>query len=95
MKKILGLTVAALLVMGLVGGGTWAYFTDTETSTGNTFAVGTLDLEVDTENPWTSTAIDNSLTPMAPGDTLTPVSIACNAVRCQFGLIPQEMSGNK
>ena len=36
MKKILGLAVAALLVMGLVGGGTWAYFSDTETSTGNT-----------------------------------------------------------
>ena len=30
MKKILGLTVAALMVMGLIGGGTWAYFTDPE-----------------------------------------------------------------
>ena len=46
MKKILGLSVAALLVMGLVGSGTWAYFSDTETSTGNTFAAGTLDLTV-------------------------------------------------
>ena len=80
MKKILGLTVAALLVMGLVGGGTWAYFTDVETSTGNTFATGTLDLEVDTENPWTSTAIDNSATPMKPGETLTPVNIDCKNV---------------
>ncbi len=47
MKKILGLTVAALLVMGLVGGGTWAYFSDTETSTGNTLTAGTLDLTPD------------------------------------------------
>ena len=31
MKKILGLTVAAILVMALVGGGTWAYFRDVET----------------------------------------------------------------
>jgi len=80
MKKILGLTIAALLVMGLVGGGTWAYFTDVETSTGNTFAAGTLDLEVNTENPWTSTAIDNSATPMKPGETFSPVPIACKNV---------------
>jgi len=44
MKKILGLTVAALLVMGLVGGGTWAYFTDVETSEDNVFTAGTLNL---------------------------------------------------
>lgn len=44
MKKILGLAVAALLVMGLVGGGTWAYFSDTESSTGNVLTAGTLDL---------------------------------------------------
>jgi len=87
MKKILGLAVAALMVMGLVGGGTWAYFTDVETSTGNTFAAGTLDLEIDTENPWTSTAIDNSATPMKPGEVLTPVSIACKNV----GTLPGDL----
>jgi len=87
MKKILGLTIAALLVMGLVGGGTWAYFTDVETSTGNTFAAGTLDLEVDTENPWTSTAIDNSATPMKPGEVFTPVPIACKNV----GTLPGDL----
>ena len=47
MKKILGLTIAALMVMGLVGGGTWAYFSDTEVSTGNTIEAGTLNLTVD------------------------------------------------
>jgi predicted ribosomally synthesized peptide with SipW-like signal peptide len=31
-------------VLTLVGGGTWAYFSDTETSTGNTFTAGTLNL---------------------------------------------------
>ncbi len=46
MKKILGLTVAAMLVMGLVGGGTWAYFSDPETSTGNVLTAGTLDLDI-------------------------------------------------
>jgi len=80
MKKILGLTIAALLVMALVGGGTWAYFSDVETSTGNTFVAGTLDLEVDTENPWASTPIDNSATPMEPGETFAPVPIVCKNV---------------
>ncbi len=44
MKKILGLTVAAVLVMALVGGGTWAYFSDPETSENNVFTAGTLNL---------------------------------------------------
>jgi predicted ribosomally synthesized peptide with SipW-like signal peptide len=46
MKKIIGLTVAALMVMGLVGGGTWAYFSDPEVSQGNVLAAGTLDLHI-------------------------------------------------
>ena len=48
MKKIFGLTVAALMVIALVGGGTWAYFSDVETSVDNTFTAGTLDLTPDT-----------------------------------------------
>ena len=51
MRKILGLTVAALLVVGLVGGGTWAYFSDTEVGTDNVFTAGTLDLEIDSTTP--------------------------------------------
>jgi len=46
MKKILGLTVAALMVMGLVGGGTWAYFSDPEATGNNVFSAGTLDLDL-------------------------------------------------
>jgi predicted ribosomally synthesized peptide with SipW-like signal peptide len=48
MKKIL----ISLSIIGVVGaiaiGGTMAYFSDTETSTGNTFTAGTLDLVVTT-----------------------------------------------
>jgi predicted ribosomally synthesized peptide with SipW-like signal peptide len=44
MKKIIGLTIAALLIIGLVAGGTLAYFSDTEASNGNTFTAGTLNL---------------------------------------------------
>ena len=40
----------SLSVIGAVGaiviGGTIAYFSDVETSTGNTFSVGTLDLKI-------------------------------------------------
>ncbi len=45
MKKILGLTLAAVLVLAMVAGGTWAYFSDTETATAS-LAAGTLDLDV-------------------------------------------------
>ncbi len=50
MKKIIGLTVAALMVMGLVGGGTWAYFNDPETSTGNILSAGTMDLNINNDD---------------------------------------------
>ncbi|MFC2059968.1 TasA family protein [Chloroflexota bacterium] len=65
MKKILGLTVVALMVMGLIGSGTWAYFSDVETSTGNTLAAGTLDLTVDDNDDPSIVAI--SVSDIAPG----------------------------
>ena len=67
MKKILGLTVAALLVMGLVGGGTWAYFSDVETSSGNILTAGTLDLKTDDADGVTGTLL---ATTMKPGDSV-------------------------
>jgi spore coat-associated protein N len=72
MKKILGLTIAAVLVMGLVGGGTWAYFSDTETIGDNEFLAGTLDLGLDTtadQDPTGSITGTFSTTAFAPGDT--------------------------
>jgi predicted ribosomally synthesized peptide with SipW-like signal peptide len=58
------LAVAALLLTGLVAHGTYALFSDTESSADNTFTSGTLDLEVNGENPWMA-SID------APWDGLT------------------------
>jgi predicted ribosomally synthesized peptide with SipW-like signal peptide len=43
-KKILIGVMSLVVVLGLVGGGAFAVFSDTETSTGNTFTAGTLDL---------------------------------------------------
>lgn len=60
-KKKLGLGVAsAALGLSLIGGGTYAYFSDSDTST-NTFAAGTLDIET---NPEVIINVDN----IKPGD---------------------------
>ena len=69
MKKILISLMAIALVIGLVGAGTIAYFSDEETSTGNTFKAGTLDLALTggTPLPFQVTSSPG----MAPGDTVT------------------------
>jgi len=71
MKKLLLSILAIFLVIGLVGAGTNAWFQDTETSTGNTFTAGTLDLKIrDQDEPWgdgvTATWTASN---MAPGDS--------------------------
>ncbi len=50
MKKILFSLMAVLLSVGLIGAA-FAYFSDVETSTGNTFTAGTLNLKVDSSDP--------------------------------------------
>ncbi|UCC16695.1 MAG: hypothetical protein JSU58_10080 [Dehalococcoidales bacterium] len=97
MKKILGLTVAAFLVMGLVGGGTWAYFSDTEETTGNIFSAGTLDLGVANAsgtNPTGSTSATFAASDLYPGSTAgsgtlyvnNEGSIAMTSVNISFSL---------
>jgi predicted ribosomally synthesized peptide with SipW-like signal peptide len=44
MKKILISFMLIGLVLVIIGGGTWAYFSDTEVSSGNSFTAGTLNL---------------------------------------------------
>ncbi|MFC1899864.1 TasA family protein [Chloroflexota bacterium] len=63
MKKILGLSIALVLLTGMTGIGTWAYFSDVETSTGNVLAAGTLDLKTDDVDGVTQTIYTNSLEP--------------------------------
>ena len=58
-KLAMGIATGALAV-SMIGGGTYAYFNDVETST-NTFAAGTLDLAV---NPETIIDVNN----LKPGD---------------------------
>ncbi|MEN1967533.1 CalY family protein [Lentibacillus sp. N15] len=62
-KKQLGMGVmSAILGVTLIGGGTYAYFSSSETSN-NTFAAGTLDLSV---NPTTVIDVDG----LQPGDSV-------------------------
>jgi len=67
MRKILIALLGVLLVAALAGAGTFAYFSDTETSTGNTFTAGTLDLKVDDKDHPNVFAVN--IEPMKPGDT--------------------------
>jgi len=79
-KKFLILALATVLALGLIGG-SFAYFNDTETSSGNSFTAGTLDLQVvspyggEPYGGFPPTATYNggnipgiSLSNMAPGD---------------------------
>ena len=66
MKKILGLAVAAMMVMAMVGAGTWAFFSDTEQSAGNILTAGILDLTTG------GTTTTFSLGPLIPGDSADP-----------------------
>lgn len=72
MKKIVGLTIAIVLAVGIIGIGTLAYFIDTESSTGNQFTAGTLDLK--TNDADGISEVLNS-TNIAPGDTIGPAEI--------------------
>ena len=54
MKKILMSILVIGVTFAMLGAGTFSYFSDEETSAGNTFSAGTIDIEIDTENPWTS-----------------------------------------
>lgn len=72
MKKILSLTIAFLLFVGIAGIGTWAYFSDTETSTDNQLIAGTLDLKTNDADGVSQTLY---ATNMKPGDTVGPATI--------------------
>src|SRR4030043_594392 len=65
MKRILVsmLTIAIVAVVGFAV--TRAYFSDTETSEDNTITAGTIDIDVDGQNPWAKT-YSETLTDMKP-----------------------------
>jgi predicted ribosomally synthesized peptide with SipW-like signal peptide len=91
-KKILASMVVIGILALAMGYGTYSYFNDTETSTGNTFTAGTLDLKVNgTDDPIQAFNISN----LKPGDIAWPAetyvltnngSIAGNVTFCITGI---------
>ena len=65
-RKILFSLMTIALVGALIGGGIYAYFSDVETSTGNTFTAGTLNLKVGDDDP---TTVSISVPDLKPTDT--------------------------
>jgi len=63
-RKIAMLAIGAMLAVALLGGGVYAYFSDTESSPGNQFAAGTLDLVLGGSGSSTI-----SVSNMAPGSS--------------------------
>ena len=99
MKRILGLTIAFMLLTGMTGIGTWAYFSDVETSTGNVLAAGTLDLKTDDEDGVSQTLFDVN---MQPGDTIDSEyitlknagSVAGSTLDLAFSYVESDLSAN-
>ena len=71
-KKILGLVIVLLLMAGITGISTWAFFIDVEVSTSNVLAAGTLDLKTDDQDGVSQTLL---ATNMRPGDVVGPENI--------------------
>ena len=85
MKKILLSLLGITVVIGLVGLGVFAYFSDTETSSGNLFTAGSLDLKVDDKDD--PNVVHVSFDNMKPGDTVRQYWTLKNA-----GTIPGQVS---
>lgn len=67
----------AVLSLGVVAGvlvtGTYAFWTDDVTITGTSFSAGSLDLQVNSQDSYTTTTLGMSSTPMVPGNTSAEV----------------------
>jgi spore coat-associated protein N len=72
MKKIIGLAIAALIVITIAGVGTFAFFNDTESSSGNIISAGTLDLRTNDANGLDSVL---TVTDLAPGNSVGPATV--------------------
>jgi predicted ribosomally synthesized peptide with SipW-like signal peptide len=78
MRKILTAIFLVGLVATMAGAGIYAYFSDTETSTGNTFTAGTLDLKVShsSAGSWSDGVSGTwTLSNMKPGDETPTASV--------------------
>jgi predicted ribosomally synthesized peptide with SipW-like signal peptide len=73
LKSVLMSLMVVSVVGALIGGGLYAYFSDTETSEGNTFSAGTIDIGIygagyGMENPWYSGPYEYNMQNLMPSD---------------------------
>lgn len=68
MKKIMMSLLTIALVGAVITGGVMAWFSDTETSTTNTFTSGTLNIKVNNSDPGLFTFDLGTISNIAPGD---------------------------
>jgi predicted ribosomally synthesized peptide with SipW-like signal peptide len=77
MKKIIGLSIAAVIILALVSGATLAFFSDTEVSSNNQFSAGTLNLKLSDADQTDVDGVTASFggSNLAPGDSVGPSTI--------------------
>ena len=85
MKKILMSVMVIAVAVAVVAGGSMAYFSNTETSTDNVFQAGTIDLAVNSENPWVSAAF--AFIDVKPSQDLDPFKIKFENVGNNEGIL--------
>jgi len=98
-KKILGLVIGLLLMAGMSGISTWAFFSDVETSSNNVLAAGTLDLKTDDQDGVNQTLM---ATNMRPGDIVGPEiiilknsgSLTSSSIDISFSYIEDDSTPN-
>jgi predicted ribosomally synthesized peptide with SipW-like signal peptide len=93
-KKILAsIFLIGVLALG-IGWGTFAYFTETEQSTGNTFRAGYVDLALSTGgpyyNPWSGSIA--TFTNMAPGQETGDINVWFKNVGSLPGIVTVQLS---
>ena len=76
-KKILASIFMVSMLAFAMGWGTYSYFSDTETSSGNTFSAGTLDLKVDGKDDPLGAYF--SVSDVKPGDSGSKDIVLSNA----------------
>jgi len=86
--------ILSVLVIGvavlLAGAGTWAYFTDTEKSVGNTFTAGVLDVEISQSFHFEGVAPGSSKTESIEVNNSRAASIEADEVYLEFDVTDQE-----
>ncbi len=99
LKKIIGISLAVLILSGMMGISTWAYFSDFETAPDNVLAAGTLDLKTNDADGISQTLFATNL---RPGSEIGPEtiflknagSINASSIEFVFSLIEADADRN-